>query len=324
METNGNKMETEWKQEIKIYKFFCDNCDYKTSRKNNLIKHLETSKHKKVAKCSKSSKCSKNCPNIFICDCGKEYINRSGLWKHKKNCKIEEEEEEEENISITIIEKEKEYIDGYNPANNELVLQLIKENKHFMVEVMEMVNKTLIINNNTMINNTIHNPVFNLNVFLNETCKDAMNLEDFIKSIVITNKDLDDIGLLGFVKAISNIIAREVGKLDENQRPFHCMDKKREIFYIKQNNVWKKEKKDVFKVMLIKVAHIYFKQTVIWKETYPTYKDISTEKHEEYQVIMTQLMNCLIPDEKDLPNIEKIIRNITNDIIINKNNNHIL
>ena len=194
-----------------------------------------------------------------------------------------------------------------------------------MVEVMEMVNKTLIINNNTMINNnTINNQVFNLNVFLNETCKDAMNLEDFLKTIIITNKDLDDIGLLGFVKAISNIIAREVGKLDENQRPFHCMDKKREIFYIKQNNVWKKEKKDVFKTMLIKVAHIYFKQTVIWKENYPAYKDISTEKHEEYQVIMTQLMNCLIPDEKDMPGIEKIIRNITNDIIINKNNNHIL
>ena len=71
--------------------------------------------------------------------------------------------------------------------------------------------------------------------------------------------------------------------------------------------------------MLIKVTHIYFKQTVIWKEEYPAYKDISTEKHEEYQVIMTQLMNCLIPDEKDMPGIEKIIRNITNDIIVNKN-----
>ena len=301
--------------------FICKNCDYITSRKSQYDRHLLTAKHKN-SKNGKKMELNGN-EILYKCICNKEYKHQPGLCFHRKKCSVYNEKKEE-NVSITIMAKEKEYIDEYNPANNELVLQLIKENKHFMVEVMEMVNKTLIINNNTMINNTIHNPVFNLNVFLNETCKDAMNLEDFIKSIVITNKDLDDIGLLGFVKAISNIIAREVGKLDENQRPFHCMDKKREIFYIKQNNVWKKEKKDVFKVMLIKVAHIYFKQTVIWKETYPTYKDISTEKHEEYQVIMTQLMNCLIPDEKDLPNIEKIIRNITNDIIINKNNNHIL
>ena len=300
-------------------KFICEKCGFITNKKSNYDEHLLTSKHKKD---TKDTKKDTKIQQINICNCGKVYKNRAGLWRHKKTCQLIKEEKE--NNSMILLEKED--VDGYNPANNELVIQLLKENKHFMTEVMEMVTKTLIINNNnnTMINNTINNPVFNLNVFLNETCKDAMNLEDFIKSIVITNKDLDDIGLLGFVKAISNIIAREVGKLDENQRPFHCMDKKREIFYIKQNNIWKKEKKDVFKTMLIKVAHIYFKQTIIWKEEYPAYKDISTEKHEEYQVIMTQLMNCLIPDEKDMPGIEKIIRNITNDIIVNKNNNHIL
>ena len=297
-------------------KFICENCKFITGNKNDYNRHLLTSKHK-FSTLSTDFSTDFTQKYKYKCNCGKLYKDRSGLWYHKKSCC----QEKEENNLLTIIEKEE--VDGYNPANNDLVLQLIKENKHFMIEVMEMVNKTLIINNNT---NTIinNNPVFNLNVFLNETCKDAMNLEDFIKSIVITNKDLDDIGLLGFVKAISNIIAREVGKLDEHQRPFHCMDKKREIFYIKQNNIWKKEKKDVFKTMLIKVAHIYFKQTIIWKEEYPAYKDISTEKHEEYQVIMTQLMNCLIPDEKDMPGIEKIIRNITNDIIVNKNSNHIL
>ena len=301
--------------------FICKNCDYNTSRKSQYDRHLLTSKHQNTTNTTDLT--TDLVPKK--CICGKIYKDRAGLWRHKKNCQLinQEKEEKEENNLLSIIEKDN---DGYNPANNELVIQLLKENKHFMLEVMEMVNKTLIINNNNTINNTMvnNNPVFNLNVFLNETCKDAMNLEDFLKTIIITNKDLDDIGLLGFVKAISNIIAREVGKLDENQRPFHCMDKKREIFYIKQNNVWKKEKKDIFKAMLIKVAHIYFKQTVIWKETYPAYKDISTEKHEEYQVIMTQLMNCLIPDEKDIPGIEKIIRNITNDIIVNKNINHIL
>ena len=298
-------------------KFFCENCKFITGNKNDYNRHLLTSKHKNET--NETNVKQEN--TLFNCnDCKHLFNSRTTLWRHKKTCQLIKEEQK---YSMAIMEKD---VDGYNPANNELVIQLLKENKHFMSEVMEMVTKTLIINNNnnTMINNTINNPVFNLNVFLNETCKDAMNLEDFLKTIVITNKDLDDIGLLGFVKAISNIIAREVGKLDENQRPFHCMDKKREIFYIKQNNVWKKEKKDVFKAMLIKVAHIYFKQTVIWKEEYPSYKDISTEKHEEYQVIMTQLMNCLIPDEKDMPGIEKIIRNITNDIIVNKNSNHIL
>jgi hypothetical protein len=294
-------------------KFICEKCKFITSNKKDYGRHLLTPKHKNTTNTTDlTTKITHNCI------CGKVYKDRAGLWRHKKSCNKEKEEKEEKENNLMVI-MEKEDIDGYNPANNELVIQLLKENKHFMTEVMEMVSKTLTINNNTMINNTINNPVFNLNVFLNETCKDAMNLEDFIKSIVITNKDLDDIGLLGFVKAISNIIAREVGKLDENQRPFHCMDKKREIYYIKQNNVWKKEKKDVFKTMLINVAYIYFKQTVIWKEEYPAYKDISTEKHEEYQVIMTQLMNCLIPDEKDMPGIEKIIRNITNDIIVNKN-----
>jgi hypothetical protein len=305
----------------KTDRFICENCCFGTNDKNDYNRHLLTAKHKNDKNDKKMIK--NKTGDLYKCICNKEYKHQSGLCFHRKKCSIYKEKEE--NNSMILLEKED--IDGYNPANNELVIQLLKENKHFMTEVMEMVSKTLIINNNnnTMINNnTINNQVFNLNVFLNETCKDAMNLEDFLKTIVITNKDLDDIGLLGFVKAISNIIAREVGKLDENQRPFHCMDKKREIFYIKQNNIWKKEKKDVFKAMLIKVAHIYFKQTVIWKEEYPTYKDISTEKHEEYQVIMTQLMNCLIPDEKDMPGIEKIIRNITNDIIVNKNSNHIL
>jgi len=300
--------------------FICEICKFITNKKSNYEIHLITAKHKNETNETKV----KQENIVFKCDeCNYLFNSRTTLWRHKKNCQLikDEKEEKEEKGNNLMILSEKEDNDGYNPANNELVIQLLKENKHFMTEVMEMVTKTLTINNNT-INNTMinnHNPVFNLNVFLNETCKDAMNLEDFLKTIVITNKDLDDIGLLGFVKAISNIIAREVGKLDENQRPFHCMDKKREIFYIKQNNIWKKEKKDVFKAMLIKVAHIYFKQTVIWKEEYPAYKDISTEKHEEYQVIMTQLMNCLIPDEKDMPGIEKIIRNITNDIIVNKN-----
>jgi len=305
----------------KVPKFFvCEICDYNTSRKSQYDRHVLTAKHQND-KNGKKMELNDN-GHLYKCICDKEYKHQSGLCFHRKKCGVYNEKKKE-NVSLSLIEKED--MDGYNPANNELVIQLLKENKHFMTEVMEMVTKTLIINNNnnnTIINN--NNQVFNLNLFLNETCKDAMNLEDFLKTIVITNKDLDDIGLLGFVKAISNIIAREIGKLDENQRPFHCMDKKREIFYIKQNNVWKKEKKDIFKVMLIKVAHIYFKQTVIWKEEYPAYKDISTEKHEEYQVIMTQLMNCLIPDEKDMPGIEKIIRNITNDIIVNKNNNHIL
>ena len=243
----------------------CTICSFITKHKGDYNKHLLTAKHINLVKYGIKPQ------KIYICDCGKEYTDRHNLYRHKKKCNLNIEEpvkmEEyiniedsvkiEPNININMIIdiikdnqefkkllleqtiKVSEQTIKITEQNNQ-VIELHKENnilinKFIEREPMQIINNT---NNNNQINN---NQKFNLNIFLNETCKDAMNVNEFLDNLNPTVKDLEDVGEKGFVRGISDIILKSLRELDITKRPIHCTDIKREIVYLKENNIWSKD-----------------------------------------------------------------------------------
>jgi hypothetical protein len=283
--------------------FYCKICDYKTCRKYNLDLHSDSIKHKNnvcdnenngfLAKISKKYACE-------ICD--KEYNDRAGLWRHKKKCKTTNETDEK-NDSLKSIDKD------------ELIIQLLKQNAKLM-EILE--NGTHNTTNNTTnnTNNTnSHNKAFNLNFFLNETCKNAMNITDFIDSIKLQLPDLIDVGELGYVEGISKIIVKNLNNLDETERPIHCTDKKRETMYVKDHGQWEKEDEKNTKLTkaVKRVANKNIDLLPRFREKYPEYSNSSSKISDKYDKMVIEVM------ETDPLKNEKIIRNISKVTTIKSN-----
>ena len=209
------------------------------------MKQNETNKEKK-------EKTEKN-----VCNCGLVYYSRTSLWRHKKTCAIVN--------NVELHEKNDE-------KKDELINYLIKENKEFKNLILEILKKDSMNNcNNTTNNTNSHNKTFNLNFFLNETCKDALNISDFVSSIKVSLTDLENTGRQGYVEGISNIILKNLNNLEHYQRPIHCSDFKREVIYIKDNDKWEKEGEE--KPLLTKaikvIANENIKKIMEWKETNP-------------------------------------------------------
>ena len=307
------------------FKFNCISCAYYTSSKKDMSKHLLTPKHINTNNTNKIL-IKKSLPKIHTCVCGKEYKHLPSLYNHKKVCNYKENKKDSEKEEQLMVLYEGQYIH----ANNAMILQVLKDNKEMMSEIIGLVSKTLavtssITNNNMTINsnNIIHNKQFNLNVYLNETCKDAMNMEDFIKDIKITNKDMDDMGSLGFSQTVSNIIVRELDNIDETKRPFHCIDKKRELFCIKDKGEWIKDTTEnkIMKCLIGKIANFQLRYILEWKKANPGWDNPIHKKHDEYRVITKNLMEGIVPEEeKDHLAIQKTIRNIIKYCLITKNN----
>ena len=276
--------------------FYCEKCDYICSRKFNWDKHLLTSKHNQVtpgdtfvAKVAKSSKSP-----FYSCEfCKKEYSSRNGIWKHKKTCS----EQSYEDIST-----------------KELVLMLFQQNNKVQDAIIEMSKQISTTNNNNTTNNTNNtnslnttNNSFNLQFFLNETCKNAMNITDFANSIKLQLADLISVGELGYVDGISNIIVKNLNALDITERPVHCTDKKRETIYIKDEDKWEKDEDDKKLKKFIKT--IAFKNQKLFpqfKEKYPDYNDYDSKHSDQYSKIVIESLN-----DSNAENEEKIIKKIS-------------
>ena len=202
----------------------CKSCDYKCYKKYNWDAHLITSKHSKTTNsnilATENGKNGKNEVNYCCENCGKEYNDRSGLWRHKKKCNFGKKTESTTQKNET--------------SDKEIMVALIKDNSEIKNMIMEVI-KNGTHNTNTTHTNS-HNKAFNLNFFLNETCKDAMNIMDFVDSIKLQLSDLERVGELGYVEGISNIIVKNLKELDVTKRPVHCTDKKRETMYIKDDD----------------------------------------------------------------------------------------
>jgi hypothetical protein len=195
-----------------------------------------------------------------------------------------------------------------------MMVNLLKQNGELQKQIIELSNKTSI---STTIHNNCNNKNFNLNIFLNETCKNAMNLSDFVNSLVIKNDEFENMGKLGYVQGISNILIRSLKELDETERPLHCTDRKRETLYIKENNIWNKElSRDTMKQLVLDVSFKNVRKIPAWKAEHPGCDDTSSNKYMDYVQILNQVMTGIHPNKES--DIDKIIRNISLSVVINK------
>ena len=286
-------------------KFYCETCDYKTCKKSSFVSHLNSIKHSQSAKTTLDNEIKpKLCSKKYSCDnCEKNYNDRAGLWRHKKRCLKKE-------IDISNKEIKEKSID-----DKDLIMMLVKQN----AELLEVIKNGT--HNMTNSHNHSHNKTFNLQFFLNETCKDAMNIMDFVDSIKFKLTDLEKMGEVGYVEGLSNIITNNLKALDVTQRPIHCTDKKREVLYIKDDNTWSKEDDDKKKMRKVikKVAHKNSTLLNEFREKYPDCNKSNSLYSDQYNKMIIEAMGGL--GNNDCEKEDKIIRNISKNVIIDKEKN---
>ena len=330
-ETLGNQFYADFTQ-----KFYCKKCDFVSSKHSDYLRHISTLKHKRrkmeiIGNTVGMISDEKNAQNAHDttsqwrktkCDaCKILFKTTSGLWKHKKKCKVVNDELNntcEQSIQIN------------NVIPNDTLIELLKQNNEFkelivdqnkmIIDLASKVN-TSVTNINTMnnCNNNTMNNKFNLNVFLNETCKDAININDFVKSLQITSADFEKFGKNGFVEGISNIMVKGLNKLELCKRPIHCSDLKRETIHLKEDNGWAKETDDGSKLKKVirQIKHKNIDYTDEWKEENPEYKDFESKVHERYMKIINESMGGYNIEEDEVF-YNKIIKNVAKETVIKK------
>ena len=294
-------------------KFNCVFCNYKSNKISEWKRHILTSKHKKNTD-EYAAATSTQQKKHFCENCNKEYINRTGLWRHKKKCSTKIPDE-----VINHTKSPEKSPESNISSENEIIKMLIQENVEIKKLMLELIKKdTLTITNNTSTNNS-HNKTFNLQFFLNEECKDALNISEFVSSIKVELDDLETTGRLGYVEGVSRIMNKNLKELDVNKRPIHCSDLKREVLYIKNDDQWIKEEetKPILKKAIKQVAHENIKQIAEWKKKYPDCTDADSRKNDTYLNIVSNSMSGLTTEEQ-VKNYEKIISNVAKEATIDK------
>jgi len=282
--------------------FICEACHFKCSKESNYQAHLATLKHQKFTKVYNKNT---ETDNALKCECSKTYTTRMGLWKHKQKCPFVKEKND------TVISSDLK--DIHDIDKDDLILKLLKDNeeiRQILKDVIPKMGNNTIINNN---NNTTNN--FNLNFFLNEQCKDALNISEFVDSLKITFEDLLYSKKNGLVEGISNVMIRGLKELDIYKRPIHCTDKKRETMYIKDQDKWEKdETHEIMKNTIEMIADKERTALQIWTDNNPDW--IETEKKQiEY---LTMLRSISEPIEDEDKNGRKIIRAVSREVIVDK------
>ena len=294
--------------------FSCNYCTYNTSKKSDYNKHLLTAKHKLL---TSSNNVNKIATDNFICSvCSKIYKSRVGLWSHKKKCFPEK----------TILTNTSHHIDHQpldNPlSNTALILNILQENKEIINKMAEITQNQVTIqqqsminsNNNNVTNN--NNQTFNLNLFLNETCKDAMSIQEFLQNIRITFEDLLTIGNSGFVNGVSDILIKQLQDIEVNKRPIHCTDSKRETMYLKENAEWNKDDKEKTKLKQI-IEKIEYRNVVALRDWCNENPDARVNNTPNNLLKDKIYLQTLQGDDKTR---DKIIRNISKYVVVDKEN----
>jgi hypothetical protein len=295
----------------KIEKFYCNNCDFKCSKQSDYNRHILTNKHKKHTKDIKDTENPLENNENNICSCGKIYKNYSSLWRHKQKCnKINNTENNvnEKTEVIDLLLKENKFFKDF----------IIEQNQEFKNLILEIVKKDTsqnnIINNNNINHTNSHNKAFNLNFFLNETCKNAMNISEFVDSIKLQLSDLENVGKIGYVEGLSKIIIKNLKALDVTERPVHCSDSKRDTMYVKDENKWEKESENNEKVLkaIEEIANKNSKLVKEWKTKNPECSSSKSHKADVYSHIMIQAV-CSNNDTNNNKILKKIAKEVTID-----------
>jgi hypothetical protein len=298
-------------------KFFCEHCDFKSCKESEYTRHILTRKHK--MRTNPNEKVPENTDKNYRCSCGKKYKHMSSLCNHKRLCdgliKLQTEQ--------TIVTTE----NNSKLDHESLIHELMKQNTEFKTmlieqnaKIMELAKEGKYITNNTTNNNN-----FNLNFFLNEQCKDALNIMDFINQLQLNTTDLDMVGRLGYTEGISKLFIRGLKELDIFKRPIHCSDLKREVLYVKDKDAWEKDndEKNKMKTAIKYVAAKNFKQINEWKEDNPESNDYDSKRHMDYHQIVIHSMGGATKEE-DEKYYNKIIKNVAQEVTIDKNTKQLI
>lgn len=300
--------------------FFCDICDFVSSNKKDYARHLLSLKHQNNANDDK--KTPKN-PTSYLCNCGKLYKYRQGLSSHKKKCPV----------ILECFSNKENKTEGDILTLTNMVMDVVKQNQELTHQNQELTNKIVdicklnhvhmnnnILTNNHITNNTINsnNKTFNLNVFLNETCKGAMNISEFVDSLQLQISDLENVGRVGYIEGISSIIVNNLNALDETERPIHCTDKKRETFYIKDEDKWEKEdsEKNKIKKVIKKIASKNQRLLPKFKELHPGCNYSDSKYADQYSKLVIEATGGIGNNETEQE--EKIIKKIAKKVTIEK------
>ena len=288
----------------------CINCDFKCSKNVDWERHINTLKHKNRTNLNNIEQqiTPENTENMFVCKkCNKNYKARNSLWYHEKKCKNDSEDNKK---SQELPETEK--------SDKELIILLLKQNNELQNKVIEICKNSSMNNshNNNITNTNSHNKAFNLNFFLNETCKNAMNITDFVDSIKLQLSDLENVGKIGYVEGLSKIIIKNLNALDVTERPVHCSDSKRDTMYVKDEDKWEKENEDNHKVLkaIEDIANKNSKMVKEWKQKNPECASNKSHKADVYSHIMIQAV-CSNNDA----NNNKVLKKIAKEVTIDKN-----
>jgi len=307
------------------HNFQCEKCDYNTSRKSQYRRHLLTSKHVNTTKILQNT--TFLVPDelrLFECDmCEKTYKHHSSLWNHKKKCKPQVINLDDLDQNIILSNSNPNINSTTLPTSDvekltTMFIESIKQNQDFQKQMFELMRENMAVTNvnshNT--NNNTNNNNFNLNFFLNETCKDAMNIKDFIDSLQVHFKDLEYNGENGYAAGISNIFLRELNQLEVCKRPIHCSDAKREVFHIKNEDSWEKERE-----LLIKCIKQITRKSIIlladWREAHPGCMDLHNKQNDRYNKINCETLGPYL-DEEEEKCFNKIISSVAKATIIDK------
>ena len=291
------------KYEEKSPKYYCEKCNYTTLCKNNWNKHLLTLKHKSITNYQeKYEEKSPNCEKFGCKYCNHMYSTHKGLMLHQNKCAVHISDLVLAEQNATLMEK------------NQLLADKNEELTNKIIEICTKMGPPIITNNS----NNNSNNTFNLNFFLNETCKNAMSLKDFVSSIQLQLTDLEETGRLGFSGGISNIITNSLNKMETEDRPMHCTDSKRETIYIKGETEWQKdENKEQLTAAIRQISNKNSQNIMAWRELNPDCTKASSKKNNQYLKIVGNAMAG--GDQAEIKrNIDKVVSNVAKQIVINK------
>jgi len=309
-------------------KYFCEKCDYITCKKCNYDKHILSSKHENRS--NNNQKVAKSSHECNICN--KCFNDRAGLWRHKKKCSIINQHDEIQSQPSSVLPSHSSSDD----MQMTLMLELVKQNQEFKDMLMQQSNqmmeqnKTMIeVAKNSQVNNTINNisnsnnnsnnKTFNLQFFLNETCKDAMNMKDFIKSLELSLPELEKMGELGFAEGMSRVFVNRLNSLDVTKRPIHCSDVKREIIHIKDDNKWERDNANLDRLRKIikQLTHKNILRVDDWKKANPGCTEYNSRKNDQYLRLNMEAIGP-VDEAEEKRDFGKIIRRVAENTAIDK------